>query len=109
MLALYTPANRVDKMLGKHYNPQATLAGVLPDVFEHEAERVLYRALAEVSATPSTVGIMRLAPLVESFFEGVMIMSEIPAVRDNRLALLSVLHRLYLERYGRLSCLVMTT
>jgi glycyl-tRNA synthetase beta chain len=103
--ALYTPANRIDKMIAKHYNPKATLATVEESLLESEAERALYHAATKALIQNSTVAMAELAPVVERFFEEVMVMSENPAIRQNRLDLLSALHTAYLQRYGRLSLL----
>jgi glycyl-tRNA synthetase beta chain len=105
--ALYTPANRIDKMIAKHYNPQATLANVEESLLESDAERALYHAASKALIQNSTVAMAELAPVVERFFEDVMVMSENPAIRQNRLDLLSALHTAYLQRYGRLSLLVL--
>jgi len=106
MDALYVPANRVDKMIAKHYRSEATIAEVNPDLFEADAERNLYRALAQAVTKNSTVVMMELAPVVQAFFDDVMVMNPDENVKANRIALLSVLHSLYMSRYGRLSCLV---
>ncbi len=103
--ALYTPANRIDKIIGKHYNPHAQLVDVRESLFELQAEGDLYQAVCKAVLQNSTLAIAELAPLVERFFDDVMVMSENEAVRQNRLTFLSALHTLYLNRYGRLSLL----
>jgi glycyl-tRNA synthetase beta chain len=105
--ALYTPANRIDKMIAKHYNPNATLAKVEESLLESDAERALYHAATKALIQNSTVAMAELAPVVERFFEEVMVMSDNPAIRQNRIDLLSALHTAYLQRYGRLSFLVL--
>ncbi len=106
--ALYTPANRIDKIIGKHYNANAQLSDVQTALFEVEVETSLYQAVSQAVHQNSTLAIAELAPLVERFFEEVMVMSENEAVRQNRLTLLSALHSVYLKRYGRLSLLSVT-
>ena len=99
--ALYTPANRIDKMIAKHYNPEARIAHIEESLLESDAERALYHATTKALIQNSTVAMAELAPVIARFFEEVMVMSDNPAVRQNRLDLLSVLHTAYLSRYGR--------
>jgi glycyl-tRNA synthetase beta chain len=95
--ALAAANKRIRNILRKH-------AGVVPDAVDagrlvEPAERELHAAL--VAATAATdpllaagdyVGVLRrlaaLRPSVDAFFDGVMVMADDPAVRDNRLALL---------------------
>ncbi|XVJ52018.1 MAG: glycine--tRNA ligase subunit beta [Vampirovibrio sp.] len=109
MNALYAPAHRIDKMLGRHYNANADaeLLSIQSSLFEDAVEAALYDAVKNALEKDNTLSMINLAPVVENFFEAVMVMSENPAIRQNRIDLLSVLHRLYLNRYGRLSLLVM--
>jgi glycyl-tRNA synthetase beta chain len=104
---LYTPANRIDKMISKHYRPEAKLVDVNENLLQEESEVKLYQAACKASISNSTTAMLELAPYVEAFFEHVMVMSEDEAVRVNRINLLSALHRTYLERFGRLSCLIL--
>jgi glycyl-tRNA synthetase beta chain len=86
----------------------AALPPVDPTRLHHDAERALYAALtaAETATAPRFVagdyveGLTQLADLqapVDAFFEGVMVMADDHAVRDNRLALLDRLSTLFLQ------------
>ena len=77
-------------------------ARVDPTRFVHDAERRLHeatsQALPSVSAALATgdyeAALSRIAalrPVVDAFFDAVMVMDKDPAIRDNRLALLKVL------------------
>jgi len=83
------------------------LTAVSPALLHHDAERALFAAInsAEHDSAPSfargdyIAGLSRLAQLqapVDAFFEGVMVMADDSAVRDNRLALLQRLSTLFL-------------
>jgi glycyl-tRNA synthetase beta chain len=102
---LYIPANRIDKMLGQHYIPDAQLLAVRETLLETGEDRTLFKAAASAVANPSTTALLALTEPVQAFFDGVMVMSENPDIRQNRITLLSVLHKTYMERFGRLSCL----
>ncbi|MFO1493983.1 MAG: glycine--tRNA ligase subunit beta [Lysobacterales bacterium] len=86
----------------------AALPAVDTERLHHDAERALYAALvqAETDSAPRFAageyveGLTRLADLqaaVDAFFEGVMVMAEDAAVRNNRLALLDRLSTLFLK------------
>jgi glycyl-tRNA synthetase beta chain len=75
-------------------------------LFEHEEERVLHKALQEVSGRVASAArdgkyaaafgeMARLQPLVSAFFEKVLVMAKEDAVRNNRLALLKNLSSLF--------------
>ena len=95
---------RIRKMIEKANLTMANPAQVQPELFESDAERELYSA---VSAAASKVRedkragkyqealdhIASLRKSVDRFFEEVMVMSEVEAVRKNRLALLAELLR----------------
>lgn len=79
-----------------------------PSLFSDEAEHTLYRVLQEtrVSALSrieqqdflealTVIGGLKWA--VDSFFDAVMVMAEDPAVKTNRLALLTVIQHLFLR------------
>ena len=78
--------------------PEAIDATKLVEPAERELHSALAAALADTDASLAArdyVGVLsRLAALrapVDAFFDGVMVMAEDPAVRDNRLALLKAL------------------
>lgn len=90
---------------GKVPDAQATKTepshGVRPEHFEHDSERALYATLQEsrqiletayAKATPDygtmLKAMARIAPKVEHFFDAVMVMSEHPTLRKNRVNLL---------------------
>ncbi|CAN5275956.1 glycine--tRNA ligase subunit beta [soil metagenome] len=95
--ALAAANKRIRNILRKH-------EGVVPDEVDgallgEPAERALHAAVnaALADTTPlladgNYVGVLRrlaaLRPAVDAFFDGVMVMADDPAVRDNRLALL---------------------
>jgi glycyl-tRNA synthetase beta chain len=95
--ALAAANKRIRNILRKHSAP-------LPDAVDaarlaEPAERALHAALADALADTDPllarrdyVGVLRrlaaLRPSVDAFFDGVMVMADDPAVRDNRLALL---------------------
>ncbi|GMU42957.1 MAG: glycine--tRNA ligase subunit beta [Xanthomonadales bacterium] len=86
----------------------ATLGPVESDRLHHDAEKALYLAIGDAerasaphfAASDYVAGLTRLATLqapVDAFFDGVMVMAGDVAVRDNRLALLEHLSRLFLQ------------
>jgi len=79
-----------------------------PHLFEHEEERILAEQLASqtkaaeklCAETNYTQALQQLSALkepVDTFFDKVMVMVEDPAKRNNRLALLSSLHKLFTQ------------
>lgn len=91
-------------------------APVDPTLFVDEAEHTLYRVLQETSTTAlAKIGscqylealsdIASLKWAVDAFFDAVMVMAEDPAVRTNRLALLTSINRLFskIADFSRLS------
>lgn len=86
-----------------------------PALFEQPEERILYERLQEVEGVVDTLleqrryvsAMSRLAALrepVDAFFDAVMVMTEDPRLRTNRVALLSRLRQLFI-RVADLSCL----
>jgi glycyl-tRNA synthetase beta chain len=76
-------------------------------LFQDDAERALWSALQEISSQVApllqereyTAALDQLATLrgvVDAFFDGVMVMDDNKAVRNNRLALLAELRTLFL-------------
>lgn len=79
-----------------------------PGLFEAACEEELYRQLGKVAdclkeqietqayeAALTTIAALR--PAVDAFFDGVMVMAENPLVRNNRLALLTAVARLFTD------------
>jgi glycyl-tRNA synthetase beta chain len=79
---------------------QAASAEPAEDLFREPAERVLFGAARGVASTNYPDLMTRLAALkpdVDRFFDDVLVMDEDPRVRDNRLALLGMVNRLFLR------------
>ena len=83
-------------------------AGIDPSVFELDAERKLYQKYLEIRdkvrelmAQKMYLDALRLISTiretVDGFFDGVMVMAEDPAVRQNRLNLLTAIGELILQ------------
>lgn len=78
------------------------------ELFQEDAERGLHKALLEVSSQVAPLleqkdysgaleVILRMKEPVDSFFDGVMVMTEDPARRENRLNLLTAVAELFLR------------
>jgi glycyl-tRNA synthetase beta chain len=95
--ALAAANKRIRNILRKHTAPvpDAVDAGRLVEPAERDLHAALAAALADTDpllARRDYTGVLRrlaaLRPSVDAFFDGVMVMADEPAVRDNRLALL---------------------
>jgi len=95
---------RIRKILEKANIPAKDGHHVNPDLFESPAERELYSAVRDAATKvqalkragkyqEALVVIAGLRKAVDQFFDGVMVMAENGAVRNNRLALLAELLR----------------
>jgi glycyl-tRNA synthetase beta chain len=95
---------RIRKILEKANVSPGTVHHVHPDLFESPAERDLYSAVRDAASkvqAQKRAGkyqealevIAGLRKAVDQFFDGVMVMAENEAVRNNRLALLAELLR----------------
>jgi glycyl-tRNA synthetase beta chain len=95
---------RIRKILEKANIAPGEPRQVNPDLFESPAERELYFAVREAASKVQThkragkyqealETIAGLRKVVDQFFDGVMVMAEVEAVRSNRLALLAELLR----------------
>jgi glycyl-tRNA synthetase beta chain len=124
--AALTAANkRIANILKKSTSvtpDEARAAPVEPqvDLLREPAEKALYEALAEAlpdvdralgkpgkgrrDYAAALARLAKLRPAVDSFFDGVMVNAEDPALRNNRLALLAQLRGLF-TRIADLSCL----
>ena len=111
--ALAAANKRVSNILQKY--GAAVPESVREDLFSESAEKALATAVDSMSAivTPLfgsrdyTIGLEKLAmmrPVVDEFFEQVMVMVEDEAVKENRLALLARLRNLFLQ-VADISCL----
>ena len=111
--ALTAANKRINNLLKK---AETTLSNaVSTDKFVEAAERTLYEQLlsAEQATAPlfaasnyqdALTRLAMLRPAVDQFFDSVMVMADDPAVRNNRLALLSRLRSVFLK-VADLSCL----
>ena len=111
--ALAAANKRINNLLKK---AETTLSNeVSTDKFIEAAERTLYEQLlsAEQATAPlfaasnyqdALTRLAMLRPAVDQFFDSVMVMADDPAVRNNRLALLSRLRSVFLK-VADLSCL----
>lgn len=94
--ALYTPANRLSRILAK----QGTLAELVktpinPSHFEHDEERELF-SLTQVSIQ----NISELAnwqPAIDQFFDKVLVNADNPTIKANRLSLLAHIYTPYAQ------------
>ena len=100
--ALAAANKRVGNILKK--SGSASAGTVQPWLLVEPAEAALSRALVEVDAhakpafaagdfTGSLKALAALRAPVDAFFDGVMVNADDPALRQNRLALLSALHQ----------------
>ena len=95
--------------LGEAFKRAKNIVGSAPDgsvvesAFVEDAERRLYSAILKAEDTPASEPELRLRAVaglrsdVDAFFKGVMVMAEDPALKANRLALLSRLLNLVYE------------
>jgi glycyl-tRNA synthetase beta chain len=87
----------------KNIVAEASESEVDPSAFVEGAERLLHSAIVAAERTPASDPAPRLRAVaslrgeVDSFFKGVMVMADDPALRANRLALLSRLLNLVYE------------
>ena len=95
---------RIRKILEKADGLGGAQGAILPELFEHDAERELYRALREAASkvqAEKRAGHYRAAleviaglrKTVDRFFDDVLVMAEREEVRKNRLCLLAELLR----------------
>jgi glycyl-tRNA synthetase beta chain len=95
---------RIRKILEKANVPVGEVRSVNPELFENGAERELHAAVRDAASKVQTLKrsgkyqealevIAGLRKSVDQFFDGVMVMAENEAVRNNRLTLLAELLR----------------
>jgi len=79
-----------------------------PSLFQHPSETELHKAMVEATAViPGSIGagdygkamntLVQMKPAIDNFFAGVMVNTEDPRVRANRLSLLYAVDRLFLH------------
>jgi glycyl-tRNA synthetase beta chain len=101
--AIYEPANRIYKILGAQYNPNAVMAEVHASAFRDPSEHLLGAQVQRLEVQADSdygtliAHLAELNPAVELFFEKVMVNDPDDTVRKNRYNLLSVLNRFYLQ------------
>jgi glycyl-tRNA synthetase beta chain len=104
--ALAAANKRIGNILKKVEGPVPN--AINPGRFELDAERQLHLLVEQMTATVAPLqqagdysGILKalagLRTAVDTFFDEVMVMADDPAVRDNRLALLSAMQGLFLR------------
>ena len=76
---------------------------IKPELFQNDAEDNFYRFVVELSSKRilSSIDFYQLLvnfiPLIDKFFEDVMVMDENPEIRNNRLTLLNEANNLFLK------------
>lgn len=106
---LYEPANRISKILATGYQSGVSLTDVDPAKFSDPSEKSLFEAVKPLD--PSVpyeqwlAALQGLAPVIEQFFESVLVNDKDELVKQNRYNLLSLLNSYYL-RVGQFSKLV---
>src|SRR5690606_26549638 len=100
--------NRIGRILGDQYRPEMMPAMIRPELFKDPSEKALFDACAALDRNqpyPSLIeALAHLSPLVETFFDQVLINDPDASIKENRYNLLSLLNRLYLAlaRFSRL-------
>jgi glycyl-tRNA synthetase beta chain len=105
LLALYTPANRIARILGAETITEATIESIQEAHFRHPVEKQLAEAIQKIAPQldlnqepeARLAALATLSPTIAEFFESVMVNDPDAAVRKNRYNLLSVLNRFYLQ------------
>lgn len=109
LVALLEPANRLQRILGKHYSPVANMGEIDPKLFETDQEKQVYDGLnafwtsqndsAWQLLTAEQVGVLvTWQQPIAAFFDAVMVNADDAAVKENRYQLL----RAALTAYYRL-------
>ncbi len=110
--ALYEPANRIFKILGKNYRADTGFDEIQEQYLIEPSEKALYKAFKDKSLESQMAletlikGLEELSPLINVFFENVLVNDKDEMIRQNRYNLLSMLNRCYL-RLGNFTKLVM--
>jgi glycyl-tRNA synthetase beta chain len=97
---IYEPANRVARILGKAYLPEVESNQINSALFEDDSEKALFAGIMErdpskVDDAQRLIIFSAWSPLVEAFFNQVMVNAEKADVKENRYRLLSFLNRYY--------------
>jgi glycyl-tRNA synthetase len=105
--AAYPALNRVVRILP---DDASSLAAPDPDLYQVAAERDLAEAALDIGLdgmdlVPLTSALAAMQPRIDAFFDAVLVMDKDKAVRQNRLALLSVIGR-HTLRIGDITKLV---
>lgn len=106
--SMYEPANRIGRILGEAYRADLTVEAIQPALFKHPSEEALFKAVQGFNPDVPYPELVReletLSPLVEEFFNQVLINDPDARIKENRYNLLSLLNRFYLRlaRFSRL-------
>lgn len=92
-LKVYESANRIARIIGKVLG-----APVNPSLFVQDAEKNLFKGIKELNVTSYDElfqSFVRINPLIEKFFEDVLVMDNDENIKQNRLAMLAMLKKKY--------------
>ncbi len=109
--AIYEPANRIFKILGKHYRPEVAFGDIQKTHLKAPAEQALYKAMtvlkdAHTQDNQTLLGNLEtLTSTIHPFFDNVLVNDPDETIRQNRYNLLSMLNQCYL-RLGNFTKLV---
>lgn len=98
---IYEPANRTARILGDAFNPNTQLSEVQAVALETPEEKALFTLLQEaqtqsLNTLESLITAFKTwAPIVNAFFDKVLVNAEDPTVKQNRYTLLSRLNTYY--------------
>lgn len=86
-------ANRISRILKEDVNEK-----VDETILQFDAEKNLFKGINQIKDTPYKTlydGLVMINPLVEKFFEDVLVMDENEKIKQNRLAMLTMLKKKY--------------
>ncbi|MCA1904185.1 MAG: glycine--tRNA ligase subunit beta [Cyanobacteria bacterium KgW148] len=95
---IYEVVNRASRLAQQGVHD---LKAIEPSLFQEAVEQDLYQALHQLPPRPQdyntlVTAIATVAPVLAAFFDGVMVMTEDPRIRQNRLTMLG-----YIRNYSR--------
>lgn len=95
---IYEVVNRASRLAQQGVHD---LKAIEPSLFQEAVEYDLYQALHQLPPRPQdyntlVTAIATVAPVLAAFFDGVMVMTEDPRIRQNRLTMLG-----YIRNYSR--------
>ena len=80
---------RCIRLLKEQQSREFVSVEVNPDLFKHDSEEVLFQAVTGVSESPALTDLETLVPVIETYFDAVMVMDDDEKVRHNRLMMVS--------------------